>query len=156
MENSEIFGQIPELTFGTVPYFFWAILIGVFLSVVVNMGPAFITLVQTSLNRGARSAAWFAVGVIFNDAMIIALCILTSVQVVIGSEMEVNLFSIGAGIVLVLFGIFTFRKKVPSEEEVINKQKEAEEIIKIKNKKPSWYVFFGKGFDHIFSIFAAG
>ena len=59
----------------------WAILIGVFLSVVVNMGPAFITLVQTSLHRGFRSAAWFAFGVILNDAMIISLCILTSVQV---------------------------------------------------------------------------
>ena len=146
MDKSEIFTQIPELTFGSVPFFLWAILIGIFLSLVVNMGPAFITLVQTSLHRGARSAAWFAVGVIFNDAMIIALCILTSVQVVIGSQMEVNLFSIGAGIVLVLFGIFTFRKKVPSEEDVMNQQKKAEEIIKVKDTKPSWYVFFGKGF----------
>lgn len=147
--QSEIFTQIPELTVGSVSFFLWAILIGLFLSVVVNMGPAFITLVQTSLHRGFRSAAWFALGVIFNDAMIVSLCILTSVQVVIGSQLEVNLFSIGAGIVLVLFGIFTFRKKVPSKQEVIDKQKQAEEIIKLPektDKKPFWYVFFGKGF----------
>lgn len=138
----------------------WAILIGVFLSVVVNMGPAFITLVQTSLHRGFRSAAWFAFGVILNDAMIISLCILTSVQVKMeDSKIDPALFCIGAGVILLLFGIFTFRKKVRTLDTVNQNDKndkkektpdcndEEEKAVIVKNDvKPAWYVFFGKGF----------
>ena len=138
----------------------WAILIGVFLSAVVNMGPAFITLVQTSLHRGFRSAAWFAFGVILNDAMIISLCILTSVQVKMeDSKIDPALFCIGAGVILLLFGIFTFRKKVRTldtvnqndkndkKEKTPDSNNEEEKAVIVKNDvKPAWYVFFGKGF----------
>ena len=80
MDNTpEIFEKMPEFSrIGSFSFLMWAILIGLFLSVVVNMGPAFITLVQTSLHRGFKSAAWFATGVILNDAMVIALCVLYS------------------------------------------------------------------------------
>ena len=125
----------------------WAVLIGVFLSVVVNMGPAFITLVQTSLHRGFRSAAWFAFGVILNDAMIISLCILTSVEVSMkDSKIDPALFCIGAGIILVLFGIFTFRKKVKTAEEIMaERAKVMDKEIEV-DTKPAWFVFLGKGF----------
>jgi threonine/homoserine/homoserine lactone efflux protein len=108
------------------------------------MGPAFITLVQTSLHRGARSAAWFAIGVILNDAMVISLCILTSVQVVMRSQFEASLACIGAGIILLLFGIFTYRRKVKGREEMIEKR--SQEIMKNASDKPAWFVFLGKGF----------
>ena len=83
MENSPvIFDRMPEFSrIGSFSFLFWAILIGIFLSAVVNMGPSFITLVQTSLHRGFRSAAWFVTGVILNDAMVIYICILSSVQI---------------------------------------------------------------------------
>ncbi len=146
MENTpEIFGKMPEMTqVGSFRFVMWAVLIGLFLSVVVNMGPAFITLVQTSLNRGFRSAAWFALGVILNDATIISLCILSSVQVVMRSPLEAALASIGAGIILVLFGIFTYRRKVKEREELVEKR--SNEIMKDQDDKPAWFVFFGKGF----------
>ena len=146
MENtSDIFDKIPEFSrIGSFSFIMWAVLIGLFLSVVVNMGPAFITLVQTSLHRGFRSAAWFVSGVILNDAMIISLYILTSVQVVMRSELEVTLFSIGAGVILVLFGIFTFRRKAEEKESLI--QKRTNEILEKKEDKPSWLLMLGKGF----------
>ena len=146
MENTPvIFDRIPEFSrIGSFSFLFWAILIGLFLSVVVNMGPAFITLVQTSLHRGARSAAWFALGVILNDAMVISLCVLTSVQVVMRSDFEASLACIGAGIILVLFGVFTYRRKVKGREEMIEKR--SEEIMKNASDKPAWFVFLGKGF----------
>ena len=146
MENtSGIFEKLPEFSrIGSFSFLMWAILIGLFLSVVVNMGPAFITLVQTSLHRGFKSAAWFVSGVILNDAMIISLYILTSVQVVMRSELEVTLFSIGAGIILVLFGIFTFRRKVEEKESLI--EKHTNEILEKKEDKPSWLLMLGKGF----------
>ena len=146
MENTpEIFEKMPEFSrIGSFSFLMWAILIGLFLSVVVNMGPAFITLVQTSLDRGFRSAAWFAIGVILNDAMVVSLCILTSVQVVMRSQFEASLACIAAGVILILFGIFTFRRKVKRDESILEER--TNEIIKKQDSRPAWFVFLGKGF----------
>jgi threonine/homoserine/homoserine lactone efflux protein len=146
MENtSGIFEKLPEFSrIWSFSFVIWAVVIGLFLSLIVNMGPAFITLVQTSLHRGFKSAAWFISGVILNDAMIISLYILTSVQVVMRSELEVTLFSIGAGIILVLFGVFTFRRKAENKESLIEKR--TNEIMEKKDDKPSWLLMLGKGF----------
>lgn len=149
MENApDIFDRMPEFSrIGSFSFLFWAILIGLFLSVVVNMGPAFITLMQTSLHRGFRSAAWFATGVILNDAMVISICVLASVQVVMRSSREAALACIGAGIVLMLFGIFTYRKKVEDRQEREEyMEKRANEVLKKQEDKPAWFVFLAKGF----------
>ena len=147
MENtSGIFEKLPEFSrIWSFSFVIWAVVIGLFLSLIVNMGPAFITLVQTSLHRGFKTAAWFISGVILNDAMIISLYILTSVQVVMRSELEVTLFSIWAGIILILFGIFTFRRKVEEDKESLI-EKRTNEIIEKKDDKPSWLLMLGKGF----------
>lgn len=149
MENTPvIFDKIPEFSrIGSFSFLFWAILIGLFLSLVVNMGPAFITLVQTSLHRGFRSAAWFATGVILNDAMVISICILASVQIVMRSSFEAALACIGAGVILILFGIFTYRKKVKDREEREEYlKKRTNEVLKKQEDKPAWFVFLAKGF----------
>lgn len=144
--TSGIFEKLPEFSrIWSFSFVIWAVVIGLFLSLIVNMGPAFITLVQTSLHRGFKTAAWFISGVILNDAMIISLYILTSVQVVMRSELEVTLFSIGAGIILILFGIFTFRRKVEEDKESLI-EKRTNEIIEKKDDKPSWLLMLGKGF----------
>ena len=149
MENAPvIFDRIPEFSrIGSFSFLFWAILIGFFLSVVVNMGPAFITLVQTSLHRGFRSAAWFATGVILNDAMVVSICIMASVQIVMKTSREAALACIGAGIILVLFGIFTYRKKV-KDRKVRDAyiEERTNEVIKKQDQKPAWFVFLAKGF----------
>ena len=143
MENASLINRMPEITMWSFEYVFWAVLIGIFLGLVVNMGPAFITLVQTSLHRGFRSAAWFALGVILNDAMIILICILsifTALQEMMSSDSSAY-FSIGAGIILFLFGVFTFMKKGKPKEKKV-----ADSMVKVKNDKPAWFVFLGKGF----------
>ena len=174
MDNApEIFDKMPEISnIGSFSFLFWAILIGLFLSVVINMGPAFITLVQTSLSRGFRSAGWFAMGVILNDTFIVALCILSSVQVVTHTGTEAALACIGAGVVLILFGIFTFRKRVKDRDglnelmsDSIDDEQAAHnttpvykhpsihafkqtinQAINQSSETPAWYVFLGKGF----------
>ena len=150
MENSiEIFDKMPEFSrIGSFSFLLWAILISLFLTIIVNMGPSFIVLIQTSLHRGFRSAAWFVTGVLLNDALIVMLCILSSVQVVMRSSREAALACIGAGIIILLFGIFTYRRKVKDREDMIAKR--SNEIMKDQNKKPAWFVFFGKGF--VFNI----
>ena len=155
MENSPvIFDRMPEFSrIGSFSFLFWAILIGIFLSAVVNMGPSFITLVQTSLHRGFRSAAWFVTGVILNDAMVIAICILASVQIVMNSSREAAFACIGAGLILLLFGIFTFRKKVQDQkarDEYIEQR--ANEAIKKQDKKPAWFVFLANQYLESFCV----
>ena len=133
-------------------FIFDAIVLGLTLSVVFGFGPAFITLIQTSIHRGFRSAAWFAMGVCLNDVLMVSLCVLTSIQVVANNEREMFLFSIGAGIILILFGIFTYTKKVKEDsfkgikertDEIIDENKEH---FKNEDDTPKWFVFFGKGF----------
>lgn len=135
-----------------IRFVFDAIVLGLTLSIVFGFGPAFITLIQTSIHRGFRSAAWFAFGVFLNDLLMISLCVLTSIQVVANNDRELFYFSLGAGIILILFGIFTGTRKVKEDNfkgikertnEIIDENKE---IFKSGSDTPRWYVFAGKGF----------
>ena len=63
------------------------------------------------------------------------------------SSFEAALACIGAGAILVLFGIFTYRKKVEDSEkrdEYINKR--TDEVLKKQEDKPAWFVYLAKGF----------
>ena len=98
-----------------VRFVFDAIVFGLTLAIVLGFGPAFITLIQTSIHRGFRSAAWFATGVFLNDVLMVSLCVLTSIQVVANNDREMFFFSLGAGVILILFGIFTYTRKVKED-----------------------------------------
>ena len=133
-------------------FVFDAIVFGLTLAVVFGFGPAFITLIQTSIHRGFRSAAWFALGVFLNDVLMVSLCVLTSIQVVANNDRELFYFSLGAGVILILFGIFTYTKKVKEDnfksikertDEIIDENRE---IFKNEDDTPRWFVFLGKGF----------
>jgi Putative threonine efflux protein len=126
-----------------IHFVFDAILLGLTLAVVFGFGPAFFTLVQTSIHRGFKSAAFFSLGVMLNDALMVCLCVLTSIQVVMKPENEFY-FSLGAGVILILFGFFTFIRKVDDEKSMI--QERAEDLVPVKTNTPHWYTFLGKGF----------
>lgn len=133
-------------------FVFDAIVFGLTLAIVLGFGPAFITLIQTSIHRGFRSAAWFAFGVFLNDVLMVSLCVLTSIQVVANGEKELFYFSLGAGVILILFGVFTYNKKVKEDsfksikertDEIIDENRE---VFKKDDDTPRWFVFLGKGF----------
>ena len=135
-----------------IRFVFDAIVLGLTLSIVFGFGPAFITLIQTSIHRGFRSAAWFSFGVFLNDLLMVSLCVLTSIPVVAEGEREMFYFSLGAGIILILFGIFTYTRKVKEDnfkgikertDEIIDENKER---FKKEDDTPKWFVFVGKGF----------
>lgn len=135
-----------------IRFVFDAIVFGLTLAVVLGFGPAFITLIQTSIHRGFRSAAWFAMGVFLNDVLMVSLCVLTSIQVVANNERELFYFSLGAGLILIIFGIFTYTKKV-KEDNFKSIKERTDEIIDENREKfkkdddtPRWFVFLGKGF----------
>lgn len=117
-----------------------ALILGLSLATIFGMGPAFFTLVQTSINKGFKSAVMFALGVAANDIIMILLCIMTSVQVVIkGNQFY---FGLAAGIILILFGVFTYRRKAkPNEME-----KNDDETLPVTNKQPSGLTYMMKGF----------
>ena len=135
-----------------IRFVFDAVVFGLTLAIVFGFGPAFITLIQTSIHRGFRSAAWFALGVLLNDIVMVSLCVLTSIQVVANNDREMFYFSLGAGIILILFGIFTYTKKVKEDnfksikertDEIIDENRED---FKKDDDTPRWFVFLGKGF----------
>ena len=137
-------------------FIFDAIVLGLTLSIVFGFGPAFITLIQTSIHRGFRQAAWFALGVCLNDVLMVSLCVLTSIQVVANGEREMFYFSLGAGIILILFGIFTYTRKVKEDnfkgikertDEIIDENKEN---FKKDDDTPRWFVFLLNPFVWIF------
>lgn len=135
-----------------IRFVFDAVVFGLTLAIVLGFGPAFITLIQTSIHRGFRSAAWFAMGVFLNDVLMVSLCVLTSIQVVANNERELFYFSLGAGLILIIFGIFTYTKKVKEDnfksikertDEIIDENRER---FKKDDDTPRWFVFLGKGF----------
>ena len=146
MENStSIFNHMSQVEGPfSFEWVFWAIMLGLFLGLVVNMGPAFITLVQTSLHQDFKSAVSFAFGVLLNDAIIIALCIFTSVQLGVSFNSGIPWFCIGAGVILVLFGVFTFFQKARNRETL--REQKAKELMQEQEKSPSMFFFIGKGF----------
>jgi len=84
--------------------------------------------------------------------LMVSLCVLTSIQVVANNDREMFLFSMGAGIILILFGIFTYSKKVKEDnfkgikertDEIIDENRER---FKKEDDTPKWFVFLGKGF----------
>ena len=119
-------------------FVFDAVVFGLTLAVVFGFGPAFITLIQTSIHRGFRSAVWFAIGVLANDILMVSLCVLTSIQVVASGEREMFYFCLGAGIILILLGVSTYTKK-PAEPL-------RADDVNVGTGTPPWYVFLARGF----------
>lgn len=117
-----------------------AIVLGLTLATVFGLGPAFFTLVQTSINRGFKSALMFALGVAANDIIMIILCIMTSVQVVI--EGNQFYFGLAAGVILILFGVFTYRRKANPDKM----KKDVNERMPVADKNSSSLTYMMKGF----------
>jgi len=155
MNNSNsIFNHMSQMDGSAFSFewIFWAVLLGLFLGLVINMGPAFITLVQTSLHQDFKSAILFAFGVILNDAIVIALCIFISlwlkdwlINTGFPFHEAIPWFCLGAGAILVLFGVFTFLQKA-RKHETLHEQRAKEIMQKEPDDTPSPFFFIGKGF----------
>jgi threonine/homoserine/homoserine lactone efflux protein len=141
------------------------ILVGVMLSFMV--GPALFMLLQTSLHRGFRYGWYFAAGIILSDALVIFL-IWRGISQFLGEDPRNNIwFSLIGGIILTLFGAYTFMKPVVKnrdkmspiaidEENPIDIVEAGKDLPKVSKElvkelfpddSPSeWYVYLIKGF----------
>ena len=141
------------------------ILVGIMLSFMV--GPALFMLMQTSLHRGFRYGWYFAMGILFSDALVLFL-VWRGISQFLGEDPRNNMwFSLIGGIILILFGAYTFMKPTITgknkntpiaveEEEPIDIDEAEKELPKMSKElvkelfpedKPSkWYVYVIKGF----------
>ncbi|MBN3034719.1 MAG: LysE family transporter [Bacteroidales bacterium] len=82
------------------------------LTFAVLLGPVFFSLIQTSIHRGFRSGVLLAAGIFIGDLGVMILCYLGASQI-LGEDPRENLtFGIIGGIILIIFGTYTFTRKV--------------------------------------------
>lgn len=99
------------------------------------IGPAFFSLLQTSINKGMYSGSLFAIGISLSDVVLIFLTSLGVTQIAGDSTFQL-FFGLFGSIVLISMGIYTYSKKV-----ITHQAKEIE--IHIKNTHPFIYVLKG-------------
>jgi threonine/homoserine/homoserine lactone efflux protein len=75
------------------------------------LGPAFFSLVQTSIHRGFKSGMFLAIGIFFSDSLLIFLSYIGISQIFNAPQ---NQFWVGVlgGLMLIAFGIYTFRHRM--------------------------------------------
>ena len=96
--------------------FLQGILVG--LTFAVLLGPAFFSLIQTSIQRGFRSGFFLAVGIFISDFSALLLAYFGATQFLGKDPRENFLFSIIGGIILIIFGTFTFIRKVHTQQQI--------------------------------------
>jgi threonine/homoserine/homoserine lactone efflux protein len=110
---------------------FEGILLG--LTLAVMLGPAFFTLIQTSIHRGLGSGLLLAVGVFLSDLALVMLCYLGATQILYEGKNSL-IFGMIGGIILIVFGVVTFKRKIHTEGQDLHL------------KKPGPLTFILKGF----------
>ena len=127
--------------------FLEGVIIGLSLALIMGFGPSFFTLIQSSISRGFKSAMFLDLGIILNDIFIVALMMMTNVQFNINNRENVLYGGIAAGIILIIFGIYTF---LLSPEKIMHISENNNQKINNMNEKfvdkPKWYIFLTKGF----------
>ncbi len=115
-----------------------ALLEGIILGITLAflIGPGFIALVHTSLQRGFTSGVQFALGIAMSDVILIALSYLGALQFLSRAQNQLTIGIIG-GLVLIGFGIYTFMQKYTIQKPV---------KIKVKLQTERFFKYFFKGF----------
>lgn len=127
--------------------FLEGVIVGLTLALIMGFGPAFFTLIQTSISRGFKAAMFLDLGIVINDIMVVALMMMTNVHFNINNKENIIYGGVAAGIILIIFGIYTF---LLSPEKIIHISENNKQKIDKMNEKfidnPKWYVFISKGF----------
>jgi len=90
-----------------------------------SFGPAFFALLNTSIKYGVREGSLLAIGVVLSDLFV---CILVIYLISLGAtnyiqdEKNQGFMGIMAGLILVVFGSFYFKKQVKKSDDAIEIQ----------------------------------
>ncbi len=115
-----------------MPPIIQGLILGFTLSVL--LGPALFTLLQTSIHRGLKSGLFLAGGIFLSDLSVVILAYLGALQV-INQKNNYLIAGIIGGIILILFGLFTFLRKVHMDEN--NK------VVELRVPGPITYILKG-------------
>ncbi|MBN1340306.1 MAG: LysE family transporter [Bacteroidales bacterium] len=96
------------------PYY-KGIIIG--LTFAILLGPGFFALIQTSIHRGFKSGALMAIGIFISDVVALLICYFGITQIPGEDPRQNFLFGIVGGIVLIIFGTYTFTRVVRDSGE---------------------------------------
>lgn len=108
------------------------------LTVAISIGPALFALLQTSIKHGVKTGIFLAAGIFVSDLTLVVGFYFGAAQIVTDTSYHLVL-GIAGGIVMAIFGIFTFFRKVPQTEQV-------EPINEIKVKNKGYFPYFFKGY----------
>jgi threonine/homoserine/homoserine lactone efflux protein len=111
------------------------VILGFTLSIFFSFGPAMVAEIQTSIHRGFWGGVLLAFGVFLSDAVIVFLGFIGAVQIF--ENNKVLLGFIG-GVILIIFGIVTFRRKVVLDVESHHAE--------LKQNDPNFLTYILKGF----------
>lgn len=119
-----------------IKLFFGGVLLGFVIS--FSLGPAFFSVIQTSIDRGMRYAVFVSLGVITSDLFLIAVVFYGLVHLFQILNIQIIMGFVG-GIILCMFGIYTFRKK---PEILLRRSSNYKTPVLTKNP----LIYFSKGF----------
>jgi threonine/homoserine/homoserine lactone efflux protein len=88
------------------------LILGFTLAFLFGFGPALFALIQTSIHRGLWAGFQLAFGIFLSDATLVALCLLGALQIINETPTNQLAFGIITGVILIIFGIVTFTRKV--------------------------------------------
>lgn len=106
------------------------------LTLAVLLGPALFTLLQTSIHRGIKSGLFLAFGIFLSDLTVLTLAYLGLLQIFSQKSNNSLIAGIIGGIILIIFGVFNFRRLISTEEKE----------DKIGDKGPGMLTFLLKGY----------
>jgi threonine/homoserine/homoserine lactone efflux protein len=101
----------------------------------VLLGPALFALIQTSIQRGFKSAVQLAIGIFFSDITLVFLCVMGTMQIV-SSEKNRIVLGVISGMILIGYGVFTFMRQTVFMRNGTNGN----------SYKSEWLTYFLKGY----------
>lgn len=117
-----------------------------------SFGPAFFSLINTGIKHGYKSGSLLAVGVVFSDLFV---CLVVIFMVHFGAvnflqdEKNQRFAGIIAGIILIVFGAFYFKKPITKSEESIEIRTPSRVILLLKGfflnlfNPTVWFLWLG-------------
>ena len=114
---------------------FEGMILGLTLALFFGFGPAFFALVQTGIHRGFKKGFILALGVFLNDLTVVSVSIVAA-HAVMDNMHKHQLLGVVGGLILIIFGVLTFRHKI-----VVNSSDDVVEV-----SEPHAITYLVKGF----------
>jgi threonine/homoserine/homoserine lactone efflux protein len=108
------------------------------ITVAITLGPALVALLQTSIKHGIKTGIFLAFGIFSSDLFLVVLAFFGVSEIITAPKFHLA-FGILGGVLMISYGIYTFFRKIPQNEQV-------EAISEIHVKRPGPLPYFFKGF----------